>query len=280
VDARYVGARVLSAVLALGAAGCHRRPLQPADAAPIDAAADAADAPAEAEADVVADADADAETGDALACGEGVTDDPGFVVEGLSVSPGWVYVGSAVIVESTPTSLALTLLDESGDAGDRRHVTLRGAPAPTLPVGRIAWLTYAVAPGDTFGLRPSPWALVVRAYADGPILFGVSNQEPGEQLTPFAIGALSSVCSFGECPRTFVQALTVPDASPATIPNGGKATILIASNIYRLWVHAETQNLTPGPCDAASFVPPLPIALTYVAKDLAALADKLGAFTR
>jgi hypothetical protein len=261
----------LCAGLGLGGCGRGNGPLQRADGGRSDAPFEVTSPPH--------DADAAAETGEASACGEGATDDPGFVLEGLSGGPGIAILVSAVVDESTPTRLTFTLLEDR-DAADRTHVTVRGTPAPMLPVGRIAWFTYVVDNGDTFGLSPSPWALIVRAHEGGPILFGISQQRSGQTLTPFGIvGGLSSVCDFGACPRTFVQALTVPDASPPTIPNGGSATIAIASNLYRLWVHAETQNLTPGPCDAAGFVPPLPIALTYVAKDLAALADQLGAPT-
>jgi hypothetical protein len=244
--------------LALAAAACHRRPLQPTDGGPTDA---------------VADGDAQ----DALACGEGVSDPAGFTIEGVSNGPGATHVGRALVDESTPAGLVLTLLDETGNGTDHPRLILRGTPTPGLPVGRVAWLAYAVSNADTFGLRESSWTLSVQDVKGGTLLFGTAHQSPSESLTPFPFGALTTLCAHGDCPRTTELALAVPGASPETIPNGGSATLMIGANAYRLWVHAQAQVFAFDHCDAATFFPLQPLVLTYVANDLADLAAGLAA---
>ena len=124
-------------------------------------------------------------------------------------------------------------------------------------------------------MSPSSWILLVSDREQGTVLFGTSHERPGETLTPFPIGALSSLCTTGSCPTTTWMALDVPNATPSPLSDGTSATLTFGGQAYRLWVHASDQHLDPAACGVESFVPPLPLALTYVAKDLAGLAAGL-----
>jgi hypothetical protein len=194
--------------------------------------------------------------------------DPTLQVPELMMgSPGLAYDDEARVVSSTTERLVLALHDDL--------LTVRGAPAPRLPEGRIAWVRYLVSGEDTFGLRESTWALSVRTTRTGPLLFGVSHQNPGETLTPFALGALTTLCSFGACPRTSELALAVPGAVPPTIPTGSSATIDVGGKVFVFSVHAERQTFGDA-CDAGDMTPLMPIWLSYVATDLDRLAAQLG----
>lgn len=178
------------------------------------------------------------------------------------------YDGPAVVEQRTETEIVLALGGSAAapDAGAAARAHILTDHTPPLQPGATVWLTKT---RDKLPFQPSSMAFEVRDKQAGTPLFGGVFESPGENLGPFPVKLLDALCTSTDgCVTTTIDAIEV---GGVILVNGNAVPLTLGNMEYRVSAGAVGVRLARADCQLADFYTHTEIALSYEAKNLAAL---------